>query len=752
MRPVKNAKELLSIIKFCCKTAPFYSHNFPLALSRAFYLCRRQKYSPDEAFELGLLNPNLPADELSNFISRKTLTKLQKTLNPVCWAPLLKDKGIFHRFCTVERIPVPRLYAVFFRTIAGWAFDGSILATRNDWERFFNLNIPSEFVIKPSQGAFGQRVNIFTKTGINFTDAFAKQYRAADLYEMMLTDPKYDSFIIQERIRNHPELTRFTGIEFLQTVRFITSVDAHGRSRILHARLKIILEQNIVDNWQHGFAGNAKADISISDGYLRPAIIMVPHSFKIKTINTNPKTNIPFDQCQLPFWPEARKLVEETAIKFLPVRTIGWDVAITPNGPLILEGNIWWDAPNQNPRIKIISEVLHRNSQLPDEKKLHALKSRHRPRRQKQTYKIAWPIKRFEHHVREFFRIARFSRIAAPLHSPDYLKVFLRALRLWRKDGFLPKEAFQFGLFKPDISDSEIAECISTSKMTPVLLSINPLSWAPLLRNKSIFYRYCRASGVPIPELYAIFFRENAGWSCTGSVLSARKDWENFFELHLPSEFVIKPSDGFMGRRINVFSRNGKMFVDASGKQYNAADLYDNLSSDPQYDSFIIQQRLVNHPELIRLTDTQYLQTVRIITYVDTTGHCNIIHANLKLILGQAVVDNWQRGLTGNATALASLADGLLQPAVAVPKNGSQLRTIPIHPKTGIPLDQFRLPFWHQVCSLVKDSAIKFLPVRTIGWDVALTPAGPLILEANVWWSAPNQHRRMSIILNALRQ
>jgi len=748
--PVRTLQQLSRIVKFCSRTTLFYSADFHSALSRAFCLCREQNYLPNEAFELGLLNPKFPDEELSNYISRRTLTKLQKALNPASWALLLKDKGIFYRYCTAADIPAPELYAIFFRTVAGWSSDGSVLTSRADWEKFFDLTLPAEFVIKPSQGSFGEGVNILAKTNAGFTDAFAKQSKAADLYKMMLSDPKYDSFVIQERLKNHPELIRFTDTESLQTIRFITSIDTGGCCRILYARLKMILGRIAIDNWQHGLAGNAKADISLTDGFLKPAIMMAPDSLEIKTIATHPKTGVPLDQCRLPLWPEARALVEETAIKFLPVRTIGWDVALTPNGPVILEANVWWDPPNQNPRMKIISEALHCDSGLLEGAGAHALKSRRQTQGAKKRNKIQAVIKPFELQVRDFFRIVRFCRIVTPIYGSDYFKVFCRALRLWRKEEFSPKEALQLGLFKPDLSNAELSKCTSTAKMTRIMLSINPVSWQPLVRNKSIFYRYCTALGVPLPKLYAIFFKTNAGWSYNGSVLASRDDWEKFFNLRLPSEFVIKPSDGFLGRRVNVFTRTDKGCVDASGKQYNAPAIYVDLFSDPKYDSFIIQEHLKNHPELIRLTDTTALQTVRIITYVDTGGCCRIIHANLKLILGQAVVDNWQRGLTGNATALASLSDGLLLgPAVAVTQNGSGLRTIPTHPKTGIPFDQFRLPFWHEICSLVKDTALKFLPVRTIGWDVALTPDGPVILEGNMWWSAPNQHRRMDIILEA---
>ena len=34
---------------------------------------------------------------------------------------------------------------------------------------------------------------------------------------------------------------------------------------------------------------------------------------------------------------------ERAARAFAPLRTIGWDVAITPDGPSLIEGNVTWD-------------------------------------------------------------------------------------------------------------------------------------------------------------------------------------------------------------------------------------------------------------------------------------------------------------------------------------------------------------------------------------------------------------------------
>ena len=46
-------------------------------------------------------------------------------------------------------------------------------------------------------------------------------------------------------------------------------------------------------------------------------------------------------------WPEICKLAERIAFDFLPIRTVGWDIAVTPHGLYVLEGNIWYDPANQ---------------------------------------------------------------------------------------------------------------------------------------------------------------------------------------------------------------------------------------------------------------------------------------------------------------------------------------------------------------------------------------------------------------------
>ena len=332
----------------------------------------------------------------------------------------------------------------------------------------------------------------------------------------------------------------------------------------------------------------------------------------------------------------------------------------------------------------------------------------------------------------------------------DYPAIFLRAIQLYREGIFFPKEAFRLGLYNPALPMSEVAKYTSKRKLIKIQNSINPKEFTHIVRHKSVFYNYCAVLQIPIPQLYALFFKETRGWSYKGSVLGDRTHWKTFLEEELPAEFVIKPSKGGLGAGVNAYMRSGGAFVDVSGKSYTAEMLYDRMALDPEFDWFVIQERLKNHPDLVRFSNTHSLQTIRATTFVDWHGKVHILHAKLKIIVGNDVVDNFRSGTAQNISAEISLNDGTLQPAVTIGLNKPGVQNVFSHPETGMAIEGFQLPFWAETCDLIKDIALKFFPLRTIGWDVAITPKGPYIIEGNVNWDPTNEHQNMGDVLDMI--
>jgi hypothetical protein len=72
---------------------------------------------------------------------------------------------------------------------------------------------------------------------------------------------------------------------------------------------------------------------------------------------------------------------------------------------------------------------------------------------------------------------------------------------------------------------------------------------------------------------------------------------------------------------------------------------------------------------------------------------------------------------------------------VLKPKYGSQ--RVEVHPDTGTRFSGLQMPFWKEVLDLCTRAARVTPNLRSVGWDIALTPEGPVIVEGNPDWDLP---------------
>lgn len=339
----KKITRTLKTALLCHRIVPVWHPGYLRAYLRALRICRQRRFEPFEAYRLGLFQPTLDDSCLDDYTSRKVTTKLQKAVNPESWEPLLKDKGVFYRYLMANGLPMPRLYAIFFQKVPGWAPDGFILAGRDDWKRLLTTIPAPEFVIKPCRGAFGEGIRIFTRISGDFKDAAGGIFKADDIYESMMADKRSDAFVIQERLYSHSELCRINPSDFLQTVRVATFIDRNGQCRILFAFVKLIGGRNITDNFHGGLSGNLISVVHTEDGTLGPGRVIPPDGKGIRFFDRHPQTGVEFTSFKIPRWSEITALAKQAAVQFLPLRTIGWDIAVTPTDIKIVEGNIWWN-------------------------------------------------------------------------------------------------------------------------------------------------------------------------------------------------------------------------------------------------------------------------------------------------------------------------------------------------------------------------------------------------------------------------
>jgi hypothetical protein len=300
-----------------------------------------------------------------------------------------------------------------------------------------------------------------------------------------------------------------------------------------------------------------------------------------------------------------------------------------------------------------------------------------------------------------------------------------KSYRFYMKYGFLPDEAKKLGLYQfgGDIEDS----FISKNHLVNLQKKANHPSFQEITENKAVFYMYCAQMGIPTPPLLGIFFRESSGLSWGNGPIVGKQQWVEFFEKSCPREFVVKPSYGVYG--------DGILFVDKNKSGFSGSELFRSLRNHPQYDSFVIQDCLFNHPDLMAINPKKGLQTARVITCVKNAQTVEILMAYFKPIAGENRIDNHKSGFTGNLLCPINLANGELEDLVIVGEAG--ITRLERHPDTNAVLKGQAMPLWPEISQLAKSAALAFLPMRAIGWDIAVTPEGPCIIEGNSRWDPP---------------
>ena len=151
---------------------------------------------------------------------------------------------------------------------------------------------------------------------------------------------------IEDVIENHPDIDKIYPFS-VNTMRMITMIDGKGVPHCVYAVFKMGINGRVVDNY--GLHG--PVDVETGE-FLYPA-----HSGDTTAgihYTEHPYSHTPLIGYKVPFMKEAVEMVKKAALEIPQMRYVGWDVAITPKGPAIIEGNNYcahdfWQLPGQTP-------------------------------------------------------------------------------------------------------------------------------------------------------------------------------------------------------------------------------------------------------------------------------------------------------------------------------------------------------------------------------------------------------------------
>lgn len=223
------------------------------------------------------------------------------------------------RSCLDNKIEFYKRYSPFVRHKA---YDIDKLRNNENLKADLLNNSSGKLVLKYSRGQCGWQVRIFQSDF--FKDKDIVSYMGKNGFDLA------EEFIVQ-----HPDLMVLSP-SGVNTVRVITQINANHDIDFLGARLRIS-ENSSVDNMA---AGNFAAPIDIDTGIInRPGVYS---DITRGDVSAHPVTGVRIVGFQVPFWPELIDMAKKAALHVPENRSIGWDIAVTENGPELIEGNHDW--------------------------------------------------------------------------------------------------------------------------------------------------------------------------------------------------------------------------------------------------------------------------------------------------------------------------------------------------------------------------------------------------------------------------
>lgn len=148
-------------------------------------------------------------------------------------------------------------------------------------------------------------------------------------------------------------------------------------------------------------------------------------------------------------------------------------------------------------------------------------------------------------------------------------------------------------------------------------------------------------------------------------------------------------------------------------------ELYHRLKAE---EKVMVEQYIHQHPDIAAIYPLS-VNTLRLVTLMDDAGEVHVVFSSIRLGNGK-MVDNLNSG--GMATIVDPETGIICKPAAD--KDGFEY---PTHPYTGVAFVGRPVPFYRQSVETVKQAAKRVPTLRYLAWDVAVTPVGPLLIEAN---------------------
>lgn len=261
-------------------------------------------------------------------------------LNPVKYYVNSRNKFLAHRMFEDTGIKTSTLYCYYHPE--GCVTGSALVATSlEDVCRILQSKGVSQCVMKSTESSHGD--NVLVVENIEYLDGDCELHyfdgSEARLSSVLGTRP----LIFESLVRQAEQLARFNPSS-VNTARFMTTLYPDGTAKVIAVFLKVGRAGTCIDN--AGSGGNIDACVDVETGEIKYAI-QFDGWRNVKDIEKHPDSGAQLNGVVIDNWDAIKAEVCKFQQAFPWCKAAGWDIAITDDGPVVIEVNDMWDRTGQ---------------------------------------------------------------------------------------------------------------------------------------------------------------------------------------------------------------------------------------------------------------------------------------------------------------------------------------------------------------------------------------------------------------------
>jgi Sugar-transfer associated ATP-grasp len=291
-------------------------------------------------------------------------------------------------------------------------------------------------------------------------------------------------------------------------------------------------------------------------------------------------------------------------------------------------------------------------------------------------------------------------------------------VRLWYQEKIDPPTYYSQKLFLASRKSETPHYLTRFETKNGLFHALNTLSPSPHaeseINNKELFAQICCDLEIPHARTLLSLNRGEATWHCDTT--------------DLQQDLFCKRRRGVGAQGVVSFRYDSDGYhTDERGNRFSLEALFSGLCDLSRQHPLLVQPLLKNHASISDLA-LDSLIAIRVVTCVNEINQIEITHGMLRVL--PELEPKWRDIADEEIAAPIDLATGVMGAL-----SGDRMFTTHIrhsrHPVTRAAVEGRTLFAWPSICELARRTHTAFPHRLFIGWDIALTPDGPVVLEGN---------------------